>query len=1137
MKKINTLIIILCCLLLPSTLNAAKLNGNALSEMLDFISIDGIPGVSIANFGTPECDDGKEFCLMDGLSWSDMIGWIAWNGPGIEIDVVNNGGVFPEEHYPKMAYNGNLGGYSWSEKIGWIQLSACAGENDQASCDNTPYCQWTGNNYCDVNSNTQVTEAASQDALNWGVYVDLCEQKTNQPECESVLSNPYCNWNNNTCEFDSKNNPKGQPVRGNAWNKNLGWIKFAEEAGDPAFGGVFVNWMADETPPIINGYLEYAWIPNHSSIGTIKWEGFTQDIDSDIDVIKSDVDYVLDQNPGYTGCFSQGKNESAIITENGNLVDLQFPQIGLISSAVANGHCKYTLSGVIYNKQGVGNFFGLDAKQRAIDAGIDPIDPAPHEINVANSVLITLAGDYDPTTSGIFFDTEDVADGLSQNESLFLPRDIAGNPILNIPFTIEAEPTILPSQMVRNIYLSYNFDASAYYFDAINPVNNILSNDPPPLLIGQDQVTFPESTLIQYPKAGPDDNYYVSVGGYGLNVKGLSPTVNGNSLSMLSINLEINTQAGLSSLPAISTLAEPYDLIYDELLDGNDGLPLPFSYTFTPALEVIDGSLSEEEIPLGKPLEASYTVRNSSPDNNYEVNLFSLDHIFRFEDENQQVVPSLEINDLNIEPATDTEISRTDRNAGYTRYQLWQEANNNNITSLSDNAFHAGSSQFHDPLYDFDFDNDGVNADGQYETNGLPYVDPNLDPDDFEAPLPPLLIDRTDHWNETLNSSETKTYQLSFRPSLYLGEAPNGQVNFSIDQYVAYQANGKNPLSDYLTLYQAPTFISGMGMKTIGLGTDGVVSGGQVFESVSNRDLESITLTTSADLKKEMRRNVATMTRNMDLENCTTASVSPMLTLPTTPSDCVLVDEANKKIIAVYRGGTLTLGAGTPITIPNGYHYTLILDEGANLYLNEDMYYNDSLSTLGLIVLQDTEGNGGNVYLDPEPSNLVGYLYAEGSLLSSPDDTGDNLYYTTDGPAASELRNQLYWQGSIASRNTIGGAPGVVRPNGVDCALWPDAERCAQAHDLDFVRRFTVLFDAQNQVYYSTVGALFSGGGACIPATCSLGGFDTTITLINNFIDADNSKSLDPFYIERDNRPAPPGFTTETGYTSELDIR
>jgi hypothetical protein len=134
--------------------------------------------------------------------------------------------------------------------------------------------------------------------------------------------------------------------------------------------------------------------------------------------------------------------------------------------------------------------------------------------------------------------------------------------------------------------------------------------------------------------------------------------------------------------------------------------------------------------------------------------------------------------------------------------------------------------------------------------------------------------------------------------------------------------------------------------------------------------------------------------------------------------------------------GSVYLKGGTgSLTLPKGRHTILI--RGGDLHIQSSLLYpsGDSESALGLIVLPDAEGKGGNVYIYPEVTNLVGALYAEGGVMSVssagiPDEYVD---WAGDGRCAADgsdgicdrntnLKNQLYWKGLLASWNTIGGS-------------------------------------------------------------------------------------------------------------------
>ena len=160
-------------------------------------------------------------------------------------------------------------------------------------------------------------------------------------------------------------------------------------------------------------------------------------------------------------------------------------------------------------------------------------------------------------------------------------------------------------------------------------------------------------------------------------------------------------------------------------------------------------------------------------------------------------------------------------------------------------------------------------------------------------------------------------------------------------------------------------------------------------------------------------------------------------------------------------GGELAANTRATIVISNG-----------NLTISGDLSYGNSQSSLGIIMV-DMEQNGegypttGNVSIESDVQKVVGTLYAEGSLLSC------------ESPASScdGGNNQLFWEGLLVTRNTLGGASGVGDGSGTDIYPTPWAEDnedqiLAQQYDLDWVRRYTASDSSHACVY--------DGNGTCI---------------------------------------------------------
>ena len=212
------------------------------------------------------------------------------------------------------------------------------------------------------------------------------------------------------------------------------------------------------------------------------------------------------------------------------------------------------------------------------------------------------------------------------------------------------------------------------------------------------------------------------------------------------------------------------------------------------------------------------------------------------------------------------------------------------------------------------------------------------------------------------------------------------------------------------------------------------------------------------------------------------------------------------------------------------------------MVIKENLYYpinslpgqNDPTS-FGIIMIPGSDGKGSNVYISPDPTNIAAVLYTEGSVLSRNDE--GKFYYGGGKGEINELKNQLFWLGSIASKNTIAGTAQKKKPEGIDCHTNDSELDCAKRYDFDYLRRFTV----SSSMDAIASGGNFSGGGNCkggcsIPSSSKL---PTVIKFNGSNIDKDKSE-LAPFFVKKDpgslNSP-PPGFTVIAGLESKQEIR
>lgn len=161
--------------------------------------------------------------------------------------------------------------------------------------------------------------------------------------------------------------------------------------------------------------------------------------------------------------------------------------------------------------------------------------------------------------------------------------------------------------------------------------------------------------------------------------------------------------------------------------------------------------------------------------------------------------------------------------------------------------------------------------------------------------------------------------------------------------------------------------------------------------------------------------------------------------------------------VLYFKGSDVTLNL-TSGELPNNARTLLV--EGGNLYIKSNLKYPSNASSFGVIILKNGTGEGGNIYIDPSVTNLVGAVYAEGSVISvnSQGQFVEDPSPSCDGSAgfcdrSYELRNQLYWKGLLATANTIGGSdkvPTYECPHGITCS----SREIARIYDFAYLRTF-----------------------------------------------------------------------------------
>lgn len=592
---------------------------------------------------------------------------------------------------------------------------------------------------------------------------------------------------------------------------------------------------------------------------------------------------------------------------------------------------------------------------------------------------------------------------------------------------------------------------------------------------------------------------------------------------------------------------------------------------FTDNANLVAGGISNV-LSLSVPANLKFDINNISSKgiNQTEGGGLSIDNVFQYySPAKNPSVALMELHRIDVMPEGDRDghLAWSDpfESCDYcTRYELY-DGSHSDITigdiDAGNSPFHGVFQEFHPSYkfsYDFGLESLGIQNNGTYAITGRESIPHDFPPNDPEGDLSDPTnyedgeIDRSDPstlviGNGSASSPIKISKEIQFTPEKFIPVTIN-DIKFQVVQEIAYRFADQNLFTIYA---DEEPLITNIDVKDIGVEAIGTVAGDQI---VTNRQFDVVGTASTKDLQEQIRRNVAELVAGV--EGCDVKELNAF----ETSGNCVTADSVNGTLFAFYEGGSdeeLVLGNGTDDLTAPSVPYTIIVKGGANVFIKSNIIYSGPNASLGIIVIAEEIGNGANTYISHVPTNIAATLYTEGSVISRPADStiASNLsdpalvYYGGGGGDVQDLGSQLYWQGSIASRNTIGGAGQEKVPDGIECLEGDARLNCAQRYDFDYLRRFTTVnkhddSDHPEEVTASLVAnkGNFSGGGSCDndTGTCTAGLLETLIALDGEgYIDEENSE-LAPFFVEKDSRVLnnpPPGFTISGGLDSTQEIR
>ncbi len=956
-----------------------------------------------------------------------------------------------------------LDGFAWSEAVGWILMN---GETIQAALPAGEQTAFGPEDFAKVHPNGAFSGLLWSEKAGW-IRLSSSAQGSLKPAAQQN-ENDFGVYIEDL--LSDPVSPLGHALKGYAWSEKVGWIKFGREAGDSTAFGAYTQWVPDSSAPLV-GSLNNAWFaagenpdpgaPNFP-LTSLFWPGVVSDPQSGIDVTRT----LLFNNFGNLRIKALSPDPACLQSTQGLLVGLEANKKQADLTLPLVGVVGAPLKGFCqYEVSGkIFNRAGL-----SVDF---------------NKAFFVRAGNLDNAASQIKVPQKGVvADGSDVLSIGLLPRDRVGNPIINVDCA-----GIAPCY-ARSVTVAPEL-TSDMRFDSTSPAPSVIS---PVKANG----AFLESglSLLALP-AGLPDRYLLDVTSY-------APTGGFNALELQ------NSLVTISDTPRIPSLLEQTGAPAKTTSVTRESLEKTAVLSFAPAITLENGKIQGQgggQLAPGAEGLLSFGLVSRSPLKTEGLDLdLALGYSEKAGGSNSEALFVENIAPLTPSANDGLLAGKTNDLSGESRYELYGGTFFDNVKLDGTRTLW----RYLEPsLISF---NAAPNGQGEYT---IDFGDEALKPlsIDRSAAVPALFS------GLAANPQNPLPFGLGFRP---VKIAPIGfsGVTLNAEGWVGYRYQNQ-PL---FTLYKTGPLAEGVDVKDIGVQFTGSGAGQSIFETVGDRKFSAVGTAGARRLAETMRRNVTAFTAGR-----TPCVLPDTLTLIALNGNCAFETPEGK--IAYYTGSpsqTLQLSGSSALSLPKGQRYTLILTGGASLAIESNLAYatGDSQGSLGLIVLADEKGEGGNVLIGSAPTNLVGTLYAEGSLLAS---------------GGATVQNQLFWQGSIASKNTIGGADlaAPLLPEGIKadvCGTTPLRD-CARRFDMNYLRRFTVTPEGA-----VTGGGLFSGGGSCTlsqnTAVCALGQWPTTVTLSGGIVDPKSSLSLDPFFIQPQNRPPAPGFSLSSVQQSTEVIR
>ncbi len=297
-------------------------------------------------------------------------------------------------------------------------------------------------------------------------------------------------------------------------------------------------------------------------------------------------------------------------------------------------------------------------------------------------------------------------------------------------------------------------------------------------------------------------------------------------------------------------------------------------------------------------------------------------------------------------------------------------------------------------------------------------------------------------------SGETKDIYTLLKQRTGTSVGPVSDANFNT--VVNYQIDWKT-ITYYSDRIGNENLTYQVGVKILG-----ITSAKNIQEIISSQLSDDIKVLWNQDrflIKTKILQNVGKATKNTDsimtgAPNIVSDTLINWGSLGGWSNKGITLKTGDKTILYIKPatpGWIITLWAGSSIEIQ--WNRTLLV-VGGNIYVKNDIYYNDTTTDLlSLVAVKDEAWNGGNIYIDPAITNISATLFTSKWVLSYRDGIGE---IWGNEATAGILKNQLYIYGSVVSLNTIGWSGNDSCPYFVTSCDTSESQK----YDLNYLRRF-----------------------------------------------------------------------------------